>query len=291
MKPSEQYLYKPHKHLFKPIPKPNPDDWLAGPGRNESMETFQDFHKKVRHRLPMTNQVIYVLPIGSFTGARVSPDLQFLKEYCTAFFTLEANFLPEMEVIAKEPEYVLFEWKGQTYKIGCRERYGTTQLLTSDLNSKLEELKESLPDAFCIIGITMYDLYPEEGWNFVFGEARLSESVGVFSFIRYLNNPSEFYLNCCKVMTHEIGHMFGIDHCCYFHCLMNGSNTLEESSSQPMFLCPMDLHKLQHYVKFDVLQRYQDLLTFLRSYPQHFGTNNIQWLETRCKSLSSQNSN
>lgn len=29
-------------------------------------------------------------------------------------------------------------------------------------------------DAFCIVGITMIDLYPEDSWNFVFGEASLS---------------------------------------------------------------------------------------------------------------------
>lgn len=29
-------------------------------------------------------------------------------------------------------------------------------------------------DAFCIVGITMIDLYPKDSWNFVFGQASLS---------------------------------------------------------------------------------------------------------------------
>ena len=29
-----------------------------------------------------------------------------------------------------------------------------------------------------------------------------------------------------KVMVHELGHMFGLDHCAYFHCLMNGSGRI-----------------------------------------------------------------
>jgi bacterioferritin len=33
----------------------------------------------------------------------------------------------------------------------------------------------------------------------------------------------------CKVLAHEIGHMFGLSHCVFFHCLMNGSNSLAES--------------------------------------------------------------
>jgi len=33
----------------------------------------------------------------------------------------------------------------------------------------------------------MIDLYPQESWNFVFGEADIKRKVGVFSFARY--NP------------------------------------------------------------------------------------------------------
>ena len=30
----------------------------------------------------------------------------------------------------------------------------------------------------------------------------------------------------CKVLAHEACHMFGIEHCVWFRCLMNGSNHL-----------------------------------------------------------------
>jgi len=50
----------------------------------------------------------------------------------------------------------------------------------------------------------------------------------------------------CKVLAHEMAHMFGIEHCIYFHCLMNGSNHLEESDARPMHLCPVDLRKLKN---------------------------------------------
>ncbi|XP_075949542.1 archaemetzincin-1 [Anarhichas minor] len=43
-------------------------------------------------------------------------------------------------------------------------------------------------DAFCIVGITMIDLYPKDSWNFVFGDASLSMGMGVFSFARYDDN-------------------------------------------------------------------------------------------------------
>jgi len=68
----------------------------------------------------------------------------------------------------------------------------------------------------------------------------LKGRAGVFSFIRYHPN---FYgeevedeeevekiklIRSVKVMLHEIGHMFGINHCNYYECLMNGSMCVEE---------------------------------------------------------------
>src|SRR5207248_9280558 len=60
----------------------------------------------------------------------------------------------------------------------------------------------------------------------------------------------------CKVLAHETGHMFGLAHCIYFNCLMNGSNHLAESDRRPLHLCPVCLRKLQWSVGFDVLKRY-----------------------------------
>jgi archaemetzincin len=46
---------------------------------------------------------------------------------------------------------------------------GNLQILTSDV---LDFLKTRVPpDAFCLLAITMEDLYPEPSWNFVFGQA------------------------------------------------------------------------------------------------------------------------
>ncbi len=49
--------------------------------------------------------------------------------------------------------------------------------------------------------------------------------------------------------------MFGIEHCIYFRCVLNGSNHLAESDARPMHLCPVDLRKLQWSVGFDVIER------------------------------------
>lgn len=144
------------------------------------------------------------------------------------------------------------------------------QLLTTDL---LNLLRRRLPaDAFGLLGITMTDLYPAPEWNFVFGQASLWDRVGVYSFARY--SPA-FYgeSHCggmdklilrrsCKVLAHEGSHMFGIEHCIWFRCLMNGSNHLDESDARPLHLCPVDLRKLYWSIGFNVIRRYERILEF-----------------------------
>lgn len=60
-------------------------------------------------------------------------------------------------------------------------------------------------------------------------------------------------------MTHEICHMFGLQHCYYFECALNESSSIAEAEQQPLFLCPVCLRKLHKVLKFDVANRY-DLL-------------------------------
>ena len=49
----------------------------------------------------------------------------------------------------------------------------------------------------------------------------------------------------CKVLAHETAHIFGLAHCIYFSCLMNGSNHLAESDRRPLHLCPVCLRELE----------------------------------------------
>ena len=142
------------------------------------------------------------------------------------------------------------------------------QVLSLDV---LVYLRQHMPkDAFCTLAFTMEDLYPEENWNFVFGQASLNTGVGVFSFARY--DPA-FYgharkegyrlllnMRCCKVLVHEIAHMFSLAHCTFFHCLMNGSNHLAESTPGPCTsarcLHSPVLHRLH------VMERFRRSFTF-----------------------------
>uniref|UniRef100_A0A8C3WXY1 Archaemetzincin-2 n=1 Tax=Catagonus wagneri TaxID=51154 RepID=A0A8C3WXY1_9CETA len=160
----------------------------------------------------------------------------------------------------------------------------------------LKFLKKRKPkDAFCVVGITMIDLYPRDSWNFVFGQASLTDGVGIFSFARYGRDfysshydgkvkklqkksssdysvfdsyyvpevTSVLLLRSCKTLTHEIGHIFGLRHCQWLACLMQGSNHLEEADRRPLNLCPICLRKLQSAVGFSLKERYEALVRWI----------------------------
>ena len=165
-----------------------------------------------------------------------------------------------------------------------------SQILTTDI---LRFLKARVPaDACCVLAITMEDLYPEASWNFVFGQASLRDRVGVYSFARC---DPEFYgegrtsgyevlllRRSCKVLAHETSHMFGLTHCTFFNCLMNGSNYLAESDRRPLHLCPVCLRKLQWSVGFDAVARYTALERFNRS--AGF-SDETEWLKARIRKI------
>ena len=146
-------------------------------------------------------------------------------------------------------------------------------------------LKEQMPsDAYCCLGLTTVDLYPNEEWNFVYGIASMFGRVGVVSFARYHpmfddeygDFPNGIHSNSFTdselaslilrrslgVVAHEIVHMLGIKHCVYYECLMNGCNHMDEVDDRPLEICPVELRKLAHCIGFDEVERYRALLKF-----------------------------
>ena len=61
-------------------------------------------------------------------------------------------------------------------------------------------------------------------------------------------------------MSHELCHLFGLAHCHYFQCAMNESSSIAEAATQPLFLCPICLRKLDHFCHLDISSRFSGLL-------------------------------
>jgi predicted Zn-dependent protease len=87
-----------------------------------------------------------------------------------------------------------------------------------------------------------------------------------------------------KLVVHELAHVYGIDHCIHYHCVMNGTGHLVEDFSAPAHLCAVCLRKLQFRMGFDVPQRYQRLLGVFKA----GGLNKeARWVERRLSNLPS----
>ena len=260
---------------FQPITAPGPMDWLAV--QAERGQSFQQWIQAGANIPRPPRNRIYFQPIGEFP--KEAPKLETLKNWAEAFFSLPTSMLPAKSA---ESLKVYSRNKGEPNK---------TQLLTTDV---LSRLKAQIPrDAFCLLAITFEDLYPDPKWNFVFGQASLQERVGVYSFVRFdpafygqkdANREQTILRRSCRILAHETGHMFGIQHCIYFRCVMNGSNDIEEADAQPLHLCPVDLHKLHASVRFDVVERYAHLQDFCRS---HGLTEEANWIGAQLKSVRS----
>lgn len=231
-------------------------DWLAS--HPEPGQTFVDWVNS-NPNLPGAGRTkLYILPVGGFEKG-IAPDLEKLKAYTAAYYhPMPVEMLPvirDEEVPAKE----------RINSMSAKKQWKSTDIL--------RWLPRKLPaDAYAMIAVTMTDLYPDENWNFVFGQASTKQRVGVFSFARYhpswTNRPAEagtealVLRRAAKVLTHEMGHMFGIRHCIYYECNMNGANHLEEADATPMHLCPVCLRKLHRAARFDPSARYARLREF-----------------------------
>lgn len=225
---------------------PSGDDWLAQ--HPEPGQTF-DQYVASRPNLPdAERRVLYLLPLGDLP---TDPPMAALVEVVHAFFTLEVRVLPAVPLAAI------------TATRRINDHTGKPQLLSPDI---LRWLVDRVPpDAYALMAVTMVDLYPDPEWNFVYGQASLALRVGVQSFARY--DPTFFggepthgwqrtlTSRTAKVMVHEIAHMFGIEHCIYWRCVVAGANHEQEFDRHPLHLCPACLRKLWWAVRFDPAAR------------------------------------
>ena len=233
--------------------KPKEGEWLAT--HKESGQTFSQYHKSSPNMLTRRRNKLYVQPVGDFTETDtelIAASAKFLSIY----------FQCEVEINETLPESVIPESAQRKHP-----SWGVHQLLTSHI---LEEmLAPKLPsDAFATIAFTKSDLWPGDGWNFVFGYASFRERVGVWSLARF-GDPEKneaakkkCLLRTIKVATHETGHMFSIAHCIKYRCNMQGSNSLEESDSQPLYLCPECHAKILLASGCQPKERFKQLIEF-----------------------------
>jgi len=217
------------KPLFKPKGPPKSGDWLAE--HKEPGQSYQQFRALVRERAAEKYSTLRLVPVGPLSEGQAAV-FEVTKDFLKPFFGLElvVDTPARIEDIPEDAQRIQYH-------------EGPAQLLTSHLLQKVLLERRTDRDA-AVLGITAFDLWPGPGWNFVFGQASLTQRVGVWSMARN-GDPDESpamrtlcAIRTAMTATHETGHMFGIRHCIAYQCGMNGSNHSEERDRQPLEFCP-----------------------------------------------------
>lgn len=255
-----QELLLPHAEDFEPIGVPAPRDWLAS--RQEFGQTFREYLLGRRNGVTPAKSTVYLVPLGDYGESEVAPEMVVLADFVRLYYRVRAVVLPQVGLV----------------DLGVVSRTGRQGQLQLHSAAVLDRLEKRVPEnGFALIGVTMEDLYPAPEWNYIFGQARVGKRVGVFSFARYDPRVWGAVLEDdeakakrvvlergCKVLGHEAGHLFGMLHCIYFRCVMNGSNHIGEADSRPVHLCPVCLRKAGSATGLNPVLRYRGLARFYR---------------------------
>lgn len=93
---------------------------------------------------------------------------------------------------------------------------------------------------------------------------------------------SELFRRSAKLIIHEIGHLYGLEHCVHHHCNMNGTAHLKEDFAAPSHWCGHCLRKLHFRLGFDVVKRYENILAVYKKMGMQ---REVEWIERRVETL------
>lgn len=236
------------------LSRPHSSEWRYN--HKEKFQTFDDFQKLKKIKPEAEKNIIYLQPIGEFNDLQ-EKQIKLTKEYLKIYFQLETKNLPTIsnEIFPKNVRRI--------------SKNGQEQILASYvLDSVL--IKRKPKDAVVLMGITERDLFPKPEWNYVFGLASYQNGVGVTSMYRFADgNLSESNFNkslerLIKISSHEIGHMFGINHCLNANCVMNGTNSITETDAHFARACSLCQYKLNSSLKYNDKKRLLELKKFFK---------------------------
>jgi archaemetzincin len=178
--------------------------------------------------------VIGVLPLGDFNQNLIT----VIKAQITIFYDVKVVVLPMLAL-------------PQTSYLKSRDRYVADSLLDFILLQQALKEKNNTPN-HCdyIVGLTEKDICTSHNnsssWG-VFGLGFMPGKACVISTLRLKKNANYDLLTIrlIKVVLHELGHNFGLDHCKTPGCMMrDAEGTIKSVDNEKMDICKVCKGKL-----------------------------------------------
>lgn len=255
-------------------------------------QTVAEFIESERWEVSKSRKTIFIQPLSFDDAPHLpsQPTLEQLVDFTSSYFGLPVKLLPPLNFIIEGGKRVFIE-KSQI-KTSPNE-FGDKRV---NVLSVMDYLYENIPPtAYCVLAITNWDIYEvAKDANPIMGRGS-GDRVGLLSLYRF--NPllhlkskpsrtsnkkkgdsitetteevqkseeieklnSRWLLPACKTLAHESMHMFGLDHCTHFMCVMNANVSPWDDGKDPIHLCPVCLRKLHLSTKFDISKRFEELL-------------------------------
>ena len=114
--------------------------------------------------------------------------------------------------------------------LSARRQYDAVKILKS--------LAAETEGAPLKLAVTPYDLCIPI-LTYVYGESQLGGKAAVVSLSRLVHpfKREQTYNRIAKISVHEVGHVFGLEHCWEAACLMRFSKKLEQLDQLPLHFC------------------------------------------------------
>ncbi len=161
------------------------------------MQTFKRWKsmmefERVRHPRRQRRRSIIIQPISWRQAIKVDSELEggagychksisdavleCLRQFCAAFYSgMEVQVCAEVDL--SDVSHLTSRVHSSTNR---------RQFLVDDIINYLK--KRVLKRSYCVLGVTVVDLYPGPEWNFVLGQACFEKGCGVLSLGRYFNS-------------------------------------------------------------------------------------------------------
>ena len=287
--PKDGTRVEPFGALFRNI-----EDWAL---EDEwEPQTVHDFVHMERWKVSKPRRTIFVEPLSfnSHSDSTSHPSLAYFAEFIETYFGLPVSVLPavEMQVDKRGKASLESVAIGSSLNEFGERRYDVLHIM--------DYLFDRIPSsAYALLAVTDLDIFEdEEDPNVIMGRGS-GDRVGVVSLYRF--NPSlgkkskkrdskkrnlapskepidlesategssenssphsRWLLDTCKTLAHETMHMFGLDHCTHFICVMNANVSPLDDGKDPLHLCPVCLRKLHLAIGFTPSARFYELLRF-----------------------------